>query len=298
MPPIEHRMLRLQTLTLHVALAGDAQAPLVLLLHGFPETWQAWERHIAPLVACGWRVAAVDQRGCGSSERPRGLRAYALDRLAADVEEVAERLGASRFSLVGHDWGGIVAWQLASARPGKVERLVILNAPHPAAMGAYLWTHPFQWLRSGYVGFFQLPLLPEAVLSAGDFALPTRALTHTSRPKTFGADLLAAYRAAWAQPGALTAMLSVYRALVLARPHPGRVQAPTLVIWGDRDTALEPGLADAALQRCDNAELVRLADATHWLHHEQPVKVSGLICDFLAQGHAPSPAPATDTPPG
>src|SRR5687768_9124760 len=109
MPPLDHQTLRVNDILLHVVTAGPPDAPLALLLHGFPETWQAWERHIAPLVACGWRVAAPDQRGYGLSEKPGGVQAYRLDVLASDIVEVAALLGARSFALVGHDWGGIVA---------------------------------------------------------------------------------------------------------------------------------------------------------------------------------------------
>jgi len=195
---VEHHTLRLNGIALHVVTAGDGEAPLLILLHGFPEHGGAWRRHIQPLVNGGWRVAVPDQRGYGASEKPTGVGSYVLDTLADDVMGIAHALSAPRFSLVGHDWGGIVAWHLAAREAASIERLVILNAPHPATFFSFVLSHPLQMLRSSYVGFFQLRWVPEAILRANDFALLQAALTHSSRPGTFDEDQLAGYRAAWA----------------------------------------------------------------------------------------------------
>ena len=278
-------LLRLRTngITLHVAAAGPHDAPLVLLLHGFPEFWYGWHRLIGPLAAAGFRVVAPDQRGYNLSDKPAGRAAYALDVLAADVLGLARALGRERFCVVGHDWGGMVAWHLAAQHPQHIERAVLLNTPHPATFGAFAATHPTQLLRSWYFGFFQLPLLPESVLSALGFAAMRATLVSSARPDTFSTADLEQYRQAWAQPGALTAMINWYRALsgpsLLVRT--GRVGVPLRLIWGEGDAFLDQRLADAALAQCDQGELVRLAQATHWLHHEQPERVSGLIAEFL-----------------
>lgn len=280
---MKHGRYTLNDVTLHVVTAGTDDAPLVILLHGFPETWQAWERYVAPVLATGWRVAIPDQRGYGGSDKPGAVADYVLDVLADDVCALATALGAQRFALVGHDWGGIVAWHLAARNPERVDRLAILNAPHPATLLGYALTHPFQLARSAYVGFFQLPVLPEALLGAHGFALLRASLTRTSKPGTFDDALLGAYRDAWSQPGAVASMLHWYRALALARPLSTPVTAPTLILWGSQDTALEPGLADEALRYCAQGHLTRLPDGTHWLHHEQPVRVAAELCDFFAQ---------------
>lgn len=268
---------------LHVATAGPKQAPLVVLLHGFPETALAWRRYVDPLLATGWRVAVPDQRGYGASDKPRRADDYVLDVLADDVCALGAALGAEQFAVVGHDWGGMVAWHLAARHPGVVERLAVLNAPHPASFLGYALTHPLQLVRSAYVGLFQLPLVPEALLSAHGFSLLAASLTRTSKPGAFDDELLAAYRQAWQGPRAIEGMLNWYRAMSMARPISTPIEAPTLILWGVQDAALEPGLADEALGYCARGKLERLADATHWLHHEQPERVGALLCGFLGQ---------------
>jgi len=277
-----HRTIHVNGIALHVALAGSEEAPLVILLHGFPEYWGAWRKQIEPLVDAGFRVAIPDQRGYGSSDKPGSISAYVLDTLADDIRELAQHLQAPRFSLVGHDWGGMVAWHLAARDKTAVDRLVILNAPHPASMFLYTLSHPLQILRSSYIGFFQVPFVAEAALAARNFALLEAALTRSARPHTFKDAELRAYREAWAQPGAVAAMLRWYRALPLARPQQGLIDAKVRIIWGEADAALEAGLATAALPFCRDADIVRLAKATHWLHHEEPARVNAALIEFLS----------------
>jgi pimeloyl-ACP methyl ester carboxylesterase len=281
LPAISHETVSLSGIDLHVAIAGDADAPLVLMLHGFPEFWGAWRRAIGPLVAAGWRVVVPDQRGYAASSKPRGIAAYALDVLADDVVGIAMRLGARRFALVGHDWGGIVAWHVAARNAAAVERLIILNAPHPCSLAPYALTHPGQMLRSMYVGFFQLPAVPEAVLGANDFALLAGALTQSSRRGTFSDAELTEYRRAWAVPEALRAMIDWYRAMPVSTPTTQKITAPVRILWGDADTALQPGLAEAALRYCEEGEAIHLLGASHWLHHEEPEKVHTRLNEFL-----------------
>ncbi len=265
----------------HVAMAGPIDGPLVVLLHGFPEFWFAWRHQIAPLAAAGYRVVAPDQRGYGLTTKPPVIGDYLLDTLAKDVVALAASLGHEHFSLVGHDWGGIVAWQLAARFPENVERTVILNAPHPGTLLSHAFWHPFQFVRSAYVGFFQVPGLPELVLKAGDHALLANTLTRSSLPGTFSADELDSYREAWSQKGALTAMLNWYRAMPAAKPCHARIQSPLRVIWGDKDTALDQGLAERGAAMCEDAEVIHVKGATHWVHQEEPELVSRLLLEFL-----------------
>jgi pimeloyl-ACP methyl ester carboxylesterase len=270
--------------TLHVARTGPEDGPLVVLLHGFPEFWYGWRNQLGPLAQAGYRVLAPDQRGYNLSEKPRGLSHYTLDALADDVAGLIEAAGRTRAAVVGHDWGGVVAWWLALRHPERVERLAVLNAPHPGVLVEGKWAEPKQLVRSWYVVAFQLPWLPEAGLGAFGGKGLAEALRGTSRPGTFPDEVLARYRASWSQPGALTAMLNWYRAALRAKPRglpAPRVRVPTLILWGTDDKALRRELANDALSRCDQGRLEFLQGATHWLQHEEPGRVNWLLTEFL-----------------
>lgn len=269
--------------TLHVAEAGPEGGPLVVLLHGFPEFWYGWRKQIGPLARAGFRVLAPDQRGYNLSEKPRGYAHYALDALADDVVGLIEGAGRRRAAVVGHDWGGVVAWWLALRQPERVERLAVLNAPHPEFLTRGGWMRPAQLVRSWYVAAFQVPWLPEAGLGMFGGKGLADSLRRTSRPGAFTDDDLARYRAAWSQPGALTAMVNWYRAAVRARPPAPdpRVRVPALILWGMKDAFLRRRYAQDALARCEQGRLESFEDATHWVHHEEPDRVNRLLTDFL-----------------
>jgi pimeloyl-ACP methyl ester carboxylesterase len=280
--------------TLHVARAGPADGPLVILLHGFPEFWYGWRHQVGPLAESGFRVLAPDQRGYNLSEKPKGLAHYTLDALADDVEALIDAAGRPKAALVGHDWGGIVAWHVATRSPGRVDRLAVLNAPHPSVIGKQLWTRPGQALRSWYVFAFQLPWLPEAGLKRFGGLPLAEALRTSSRKGAFSDDDLARYRRAWSEPGAVTAMLAWYRAWFragTAPPTKPRVQVPALILWGKKDVALEPDLAQSSLALCDQGRLVFFPDATHWLQHEEPDDVNRRLLAFLREAAPEAPAP-------
>jgi epoxide hydrolase 4 len=287
MPPIPVEFPQIPTngITLHAAAAGPVQGPLVILLHGFPEFWYGWRQQIAPLAEAGLRILAPDQRGYNLSDKPRGVAAYRLDVLADDVIGLADALGREHFAVVGHDWGGVVAWHLAAHHSERVSRMAVLNAPHPATLWRYARTHPSQLLKSWYVAYFQMPRLPELSLRAGNFWVLRRSLIRSSRQCAFSALDWPIYRAAWAQPGALGAMLNWYRALPQdARSPPlPRIRVPVRVIWGDRDAFLDRDLVEAGLALCDEGELFRLPDATHWLQHEESDVVNRQLIEFLRQ---------------
>lgn len=277
---------------LSVLEAGPADGRLVILLHGFPEDAQSWLAQMTALADAGLRVIAPDQRGYGESDKPRGVGAYRIDRLAGDIAALATALGQARFDVVGHDWGGVVAWYLAADEPQKVERLAILNAPHPSAMGRYMRQTPSQARRSAYIALFQLPVLPELILRAGDGAVLSRTLSRSSHPGAFPKAELARLRQGWGGPGAMTAMLNWYRALRARPRRPGavRILAPTLILWGVQDAFLGRGLAPTSVEFCDRAEIVYLEDATHWLHHEQVDAVNAALVGFLAPNAAAAEA--------
>ena len=272
----------------HVATAGPEDGPLVVLLHGFPEFWYGWRKQIPALAAAGFRVVAPDQRGYGLSDKPPRIADYDLDELAGDVLGLIAAFDRERAHVVGHDWGAAVAWHLGIHAPDRIDRLGILNVPHPAAFSRALRELPRQWLRSWYIAFFQLPRIPEMVLSARDHRVLRDALARTSRPGTFTSDDLARYAEMWSQPEAVRAMIDWYRAPRLAvwarrsrHGKDGRVRVPTLILWGEGDAFLSPVLARWSLERCEDGRLERLPDATHWLHHEEPERVNDLLRAFL-----------------
>jgi pimeloyl-ACP methyl ester carboxylesterase len=283
-PEPTSRTIATQGISLALAEAGPEEGPPVVLLHGFPEPWFCWRHQIGPLAEAGLRVLAPDQRGYGRSDKPREIAAYGLDVLAGDVVGILDGMGLESSFLVGHDWGGIVAWWVALRHPDRVRKLAILNAPHPAAFRRYIATHPSQMLRSWYALYFQIPGLPEVQFGrAGGKALG-RALVRSSRPGTFTEADLGRYRQAWSEPGALHGMINWYRAALRHPPAPPsdpRIRVPALILWGPRDRFLNRDLADASLALCDDGRLQWIEGATHWVQHEEPERVNRSLMDFL-----------------
>jgi len=273
---------------LNVVQAGPKDGPLVILLHGFPEFSYGWRRQIPFLAAAGFRVWAPDQRGYNLSDKPEGIGAYTLDELAADVIGLIDAAGAKQVFLIGHDWGGAVAWWLAAKYPERLAKLVILNVPHGAVMAKHLRGNLAQMRRSWYMFFFQIPWLPETAGRVGNWHFSIKAL-QSSRPGTFSDADLNRYRRAWAQPNAYRSMINWYRAMMQKRSRPpksGRIKAPTLLIWGARDRFFERELAQSSINRCENGRLVFIEEATHWVQHEQSERVNELIGAFLGKGLA------------
>ena len=268
---------------LHAVAAGPEDGLVVVLLHGFPEFWYSWHKQIEPLAAAGFRVIVPDQRGYNFSSKPAGVPAYALTELVSDVIAIADQLGREKIFLAGHDWGAAVAWSAALLHPQRIAKLAVLNVPHPSVMRKFLRTRPRQLLRSWYMFFFQLPWLPEALFSAFNFRAGSRSLLRSSRAGTFSAEAFDQYRAAWSQPGALTAMINWYRALFRTRIkfQNKTVRVPTRILWGERDDFLLTEMAHESLRYCTSAELFTFANATHWLQHEEPARVSELLIDFF-----------------
>jgi len=288
---VAHRYADLAGLRLHYVEAGEG--PLVVLLHGFPEFWFSWRFQIPALAEAGFRVVAPDMRGYNLSDKPEGVEGYALEGLARDVERLIRALGEERAVVVGHDWGGIVAWAVAMLHPERVERLAILNVPHPERFSRGLRT-PRQLLKSSYAFFFQLPWLPERVLRAGDFALVRSVFRNDPvRPGTFGEDDIDLYVEALSRPGALTAAINYYRALARRAPAVSRalrrrIEAPVMVIWGQRDLFLLPELARPDPTLVPGARVERLPDASHWVQQDRPERVNALLLEFLeARQEAP-----------
>jgi pimeloyl-ACP methyl ester carboxylesterase len=281
---LRHRTVATNGVRLHAVEAGPADGRLLILLHGFPELWHGWHRQIEPLAAAGFRVLAPDQRGYNLSDKPRGVASYRIDELARDAIGLIDAAGRERGSIIGHDWGGAVAWWAGIAHPQRIERLALLNIPHPFVMRHHLFHNRAQRRKSWYIFFFQLPWLPEAYFRRRNWAYGVGALAATSRPGTFSAADLAVYREAWSQPGAITAMINWYRAaLRMPPPRPAslRVTVPTLLIWGTGDRFLGQEMAQPSIDLCDDGRLA-LLDATHWVQHEEPGEVGRLLAEFLA----------------
>jgi pimeloyl-ACP methyl ester carboxylesterase len=280
------RIVDLETISLHIVEEGPADGEPVLLLHGFPEFWWAWRKQSSDLAEAGFRVVMVDMRGYGQSGAPADVSDYRIGNLVDDVVRLASHLGWQRFNIVGHDWGGIVAWAVTSFHPMRVKRLVVLNAPHLNVMADVLRKMPSQMIRSAYIAFFQLPSLPEALLSAARFKLLADALTKTSRPGTFTDLEIDRYRQQWQAEGRLNAMLNYYRALIRgARPVLGRIVPPVLILWGCKDKALDFRLAKESLVQCANGRMCVHRSATHWVHLEEPEWTNGHIIRFLEEDH-------------
>ena len=261
--------------------------PLVVLLHGFPEFWYSWRHQLPALAQAGFHALAPDLRGYNESEKPAGVRNYRLGLLTSDVAGLIRQMGSRQAVVVGHDWGGFIAWQFALAHPELLDRLIILNAPHPAAFRREL-RHPAQWLRSAYVLFFQLPWLPEQLLAAADYALVGRILLRQPvYPGAFSLQDIERYKEALARPGALTAALNYYRALLRysgeIHRNPSPIRVPTLLVWGEQDPYLGVGLTEGLNRWVPNLQVVRLADASHWVQNDVPEQVNERMLDFLRQ---------------
>ncbi|MWV39663.1 MULTISPECIES: alpha/beta hydrolase [Natrialba] len=270
---------RVNGVRLHAVTAGKDTDPLVVLLHGFPEFWYAWHRQIEPLVEAGYRVLVPDGRGYNRSEKPESIREYRRETLARDVLELIRADGRDAAHVVGHDWGGIVGWDLAIRHPRAVETFTAINAPHPVAFRRQLTSNPEQLRRSWYAMVFQLPWLPERVCRYDDFRPLERALRGPTAPGTFTDADLERYRQAWRREGALSGMLAWYRASARypsMLPRTG-VDTPTLVAWGRDDAALVSELAIDSYDCCTDARLEFLPDTSHWVPHEEPDRTTALI---------------------
>ncbi len=285
MSDLRHGYAELDTVRLHYVEAGSG--PLVVLLHGFPEFWFGWRKQIESLASAGFRVVAPDMRGYNLSSKPEGVASYALRLLTADVRDlIAERGSADGARLVGHDWGGLVAWAAAANHPDSIARLAILNMPHPQRMLEGLRTTR-QLRKSWYILALQLPWVPERMLRLRRFEALRRPLEHDARAGAFSPADIDRYVEAWSQPGALNAMLAYYRATIRARlrrepEQPAHVTAPTLVIWGERDRHLGAELAEPHAADVPNLErVVRIPSASHWVAHDEPELVSRLLIEFF-----------------
>ncbi len=284
---IEHQLVKVNGITLHVVTAGPKDGEPVILLHGFPEFWYGWKHQIPALAAAGYRVIVPDQRGYNQSDKPKAVGEYVIYKMVDDIVGLIEAMGHTSANIVGHDWGAIVAWSLAILHPERVQTLSILNVPHPVVFQKTLRSNISQLLKSWYVFSFQIPGLPEWMMSRGDYSSAATMIKRSGKPTTFTDADLEKYKAAWRNEGALTGMINWYRAYVQkppTLPDNVRLSMPTLMIWGAKDQFLSASMAQPSIEMCDDGKLVMIEDATHWVQHDAPERVNGLLLDFLRKG--------------
>lgn len=277
MSEIRSRRLAANGLEFAIDEAGQGD-DVALFLHGFPEARATWRRQLPHMADQGWRAVAPDLRGYGESSRPAARADYRIDRLVADVEAMFQALGARRRLLVGHDWGGVIAWQAALSGRVALDGLAILNAPHPTVFQRVLNDGWRQRLRSWYVAFFMLPGLPEWQLTRRHGRALDKALAGVP------ADLLALYKDNICRPGSATAMIDYYRANALAlsaqAPPSAPLKTPTLMIWGEDDVALDVALTQGNEAFVSDFTLVRLPGISHWVQQEAPERVNRAITNW------------------
>lgn len=296
----ENQQIETNGITLHVVMAGPQTGEPVILLHGFPEFWYGWRQQIDYLADKGYRVIVPDQRGYNLSDKPTGVDMYTLDVLALDVVGLMDALDYQQVYLVGHDWGAAVAWEVAEIYPDRVQKLAILNVPHPHIVGkALLLGNIKQMFKSWYMLFFQVPSVPETLISS-NYDSFGKGLQRSGKAGAFSDDDIERYKEAWAQAGALTAMINWYRAAGRGarrrgeRPAP-HITPPTLILWGEKDFALESSLADESARICDDAQLIYFPDAGHFVQHDEPDAVNERLANFFA-APMPEKTPAPQEP--
>lgn len=268
---------------LHTLVAGEG--PPVILLHGFPENGHSWRHQVPALVGAGFSAWVPNLRGYPPSDISPVQGDYHLRHLVNDVAAVVAATGHARASVVGHDWGGIIAFAFAGAYPELLDKLVIMNAPHMQIYAEKIWRSS-QFMRSAYVGLFQLPVLPERMLSARNF-LTVRQMfkSFPARKEAFSEEDIAQYVDGLSQPGALKAALDYYRANMrpgaMALARSARIRAPVQVIWGERDPALGTFLLDGLERFAPRTRIHCIPHASHWVQNEAPEEVNRALLAFL-----------------
>jgi epoxide hydrolase 4 len=290
---LKHDYAEVNGVRLHYATAGSGR--LILFVHGFPEFWYAWKDQLAEF-GRDHQAVALDMRGYNLSSKPTEVDRYHMKDLVEDLRALAKALGHERFVLVAHDWGGAVAWALAIKHPECVEKLVIVNSPHPGVFARELAQNPQQQKASRYMLTFQTPGAEELLSANGYAPLVNIVMGEGLKHGHFSEEDRKAYIEAWSQPGALTGGLNYYRASRIGPPagadakprsfDPGAtsltVNVPTLVIWGEKDAALTPGNLDGLDEFVPDLTIRRIPDGSHWVVHEKPAEVNGHIRAFIA----------------
>ncbi|MGL5795401.1 MAG: alpha/beta fold hydrolase [Waterburya sp.] len=280
---LEHNFIYTNGVNLHYVSQGEGK--LMLMLHGFPEFWYSWRHQISEF-AQDYHVMALDMRGYNDSDKPQELEAYQISKLVQDIKGVVEGFGYQDCILVAHDWGGLIAWHFAYTYPEMVEKLIVLNIPHPAKFMAGIKT-PQQLLKSWYILWFQIPWMPEFLFQLNNYQAIADTFINMAVDKTaFTEADLNAYRDAAAKPGALTAMLNYYRCNFLSlfnteKPQWDCLDIPTLTIWGENDTALGKELTYGTEAYVQDWQIKFIPNCSHWVQQEQPTLVNSYIREFL-----------------
>ncbi len=278
----QHREIITNGIRMHYVTRGEG--PLIVLLHGFPEFWYSWRHQIPFLAEHGYTVVAPDLRGYNDTAKPR--KGYDIPTLLRDIEGLIKGLGRQKAVIVGHDWGGVLAWAFAINYPEMTERLIVMNAPHPAAMMREMRTLK-QLRKSWYVFAFQIPWLPEYMLGRNHANEIGRMLRGAAVQKSaFPYEETAKYQDAISKPGAIKAALSYYRQLFWRlsfsfKSYEIRIDVPTLLIWGEQDIALGIELTTGLERWVNDIEIKRIPDSGHWVQQEQPDKVNQYMLEFL-----------------
>ena len=295
----EFREVRLATgVTLNVAIAGPADAPPVILLHGFPESHRTW-RELAPRIGNRLRLIMPDQRGFAGSDKPQEVECYETGKLVDDVFALADALAISRFALVGHDWGGAVAWAAALRGSPRLTRVAVVNSPHPLIFQKTLIEDSDQRAASQYITAFRAAGIETYITSKGWEWFFEKTFSNHVDPALIPESEKRQYIAEWSQPDTLTAMLNWYRASRLVVPPPGvtvpvpdillkvlgsRIEVPVLAIWGMRDKALLPVQLEGLDEVVDDLQIFRIAAAGHFAPWEAPDEVAAALLQFLEDG--------------
>lgn len=292
-----HQYADINNIQIHYVTHGNG--PLIMFLHGFPEFWAAWENQLAEF-GHDYHAVAPDLRGFNLSSKPQDPGQYHINNLVGDIMALMDHLGHDRMILVAHDWGGSVAWTFASQHPERLERLIIINSPHTGTFARELLKNPEQREASEYMNMFR-QADAEKILSENNYGYLVEKLFQGKSKWKINDEQLQRYIDAWSQPGALTGGLNYYRASLLHPPtskgeeviirkiadmpkETFAVKVPTLVIWGEQDEALLPGMLKGMEDYIDELTIERIPEGSHWVIHEQPELINYHIRRFISQG--------------
>jgi pimeloyl-ACP methyl ester carboxylesterase len=281
---LRERYIQTNGIKLHVMEAGPADGPMILFLHGFPEFWYAWRKQLQFFADKGYLVVAPDQRGYNLSDKPEGIASYKIDELAKDIIGLIDAYGRKQVNLVGHDWGASVSWWVALKYPERIRKLVILNVPHPKVMAKNIFTNVEQMKKSWYIFYFQIPGAVDKLAKATNYEWVLQMITTSANPGAFTPAELEEYRKAFSQPGAFTAMVNWYRAMVQTQQVPPAsfdVTMPMIFMWGEEDVAMLTEMADQSMAYCKQGKLIKMPGVSHWIQHEQADKVNAIIEEFF-----------------